>query len=84
VKEKIIDVLDNCNNIINSFSYFRYLFFFNLNNPVMSTIFRSEEMTLCQLFLQPDAAYSCISELGELGIVQFRDVCYFIYLLLID
>jgi V-type H+-transporting ATPase subunit a len=40
----------------------------------MSTIFRSEEMTLCQLFLQPDAAYSCISELGELGIVQFRDV----------
>jgi V-type H+-transporting ATPase subunit a len=31
-------------------------------------------MTLCQLFLQPDAVYSCISELGELGIVQFRDV----------
>ncbi len=31
-------------------------------------------MTLCQLFLQPDAAYSCIAELGELGIVQFRDV----------
>ncbi|CAF1687548.1 unnamed protein product, partial [Adineta ricciae] len=31
-------------------------------------------MTLCQLFLQPDAAYSCISELGELGIVQFRDL----------
>lgn len=43
----------------------------------MSTIFRSEEMTLCQLFLQPDAAYSCISELGELGIVQFRDVRLF-------
>lgn len=40
----------------------------------MATIFRSEEMSLCQLFLQPDAAYSCISELGELGIVQFRDV----------
>lgn len=31
-------------------------------------------MTLCQLFLQPDAAYSTIAELGELGIVQFRDV----------
>ncbi|CAF0821282.1 unnamed protein product [Rotaria sordida] len=31
-------------------------------------------MTLCQLFLQPDAAYACISELGELGIVQFRDL----------
>jgi V-type H+-transporting ATPase subunit a len=40
----------------------------------MATIFRSEEMTLCQLFLQPDQAYTCISELGELGIVQFRDV----------
>ncbi|CAF0953209.1 unnamed protein product [Adineta steineri] len=40
----------------------------------MTNIFRSEEMTLCQLYLQPDAAYSCISELGELGIVQFRDL----------
>ncbi len=40
----------------------------------MGTIFRSEEMSLCQLFLQPDAAYNCIAELGELGIVQFRDV----------
>ena len=27
-----------------------------------------------QLFLQSDAAYSCISELGELGLVQFRDL----------
>ncbi|CAF4078245.1 unnamed protein product [Rotaria sordida] len=40
----------------------------------MTTIFRSEQMTLCQLYLQPDAAYSCIAELGELGIVQFRDL----------
>ncbi len=40
----------------------------------MATIFRSEEMSLCQLFLQPDAAYASIAELGELGIVQFRDV----------
>jgi V-type H+-transporting ATPase subunit a len=40
----------------------------------MGTIFRSEEMSLCQLFLQPDSAYACIAELGELGIVQFRDV----------
>ena len=31
-------------------------------------------MTLCQLFLQPEAAYSCIAELGELAIAQFRDV----------
>ena len=27
-----------------------------------------------KLFLQSDAAYSCISELGELGLVQFRDL----------
>ena len=39
-----------------------------------SSVFRSEQMTLCQLFLQPDAAYSSISELGELSIVQFRDL----------
>lgn len=31
-------------------------------------------MTLCQLFLQSEAAYNSISELGELGLVQFRDV----------
>ncbi|KAG5882898.1 hypothetical protein JTB14_020166 [Gonioctena quinquepunctata] len=32
------------------------------------------EMTLCQLFLQSEAAYACVSELGELGLVQFRDL----------
>ncbi|CAH2071915.1 unnamed protein product, partial [Iphiclides podalirius] len=31
-------------------------------------------MTLCQLFLQSEAAYACVSELGELGLVQFRDL----------
>jgi V-type H+-transporting ATPase subunit a len=39
-----------------------------------SNQFRSEEMTLCQLFLQSEAAYTCVCELGELGLVQFRDV----------
>ena len=37
-------------------------------------LFRSEEMALCQLFLQSEAAYACVSELGELGLVQFRDL----------
>ncbi|KAK2181481.1 hypothetical protein NP493_396g01015 [Ridgeia piscesae] len=37
-------------------------------------LFRSEEMALCQLFLQSEAAYACISELGELGLAQFRDL----------
>lgn len=40
----------------------------------MGSLFRSEEMTLSQLFLQSEAAYACVSELGELGLVQFRDL----------
>ena len=31
-------------------------------------------MAMCQLFLQSEAAYACVSELGELGLVQFRDL----------
>ncbi|XP_008328252.1 V-type proton ATPase 116 kDa subunit a isoform X3 [Cynoglossus semilaevis] len=40
----------------------------------MGELFRSEEMTLGQLFLQSEAAYCCVSELGEIGMVQFRDL----------
>ena len=40
----------------------------------MDTLLRGEEMTLCQMFLQSEAAFACVSELGELGLVQFRDV----------
>ncbi|CAH1736034.1 unnamed protein product [Aphis gossypii] len=40
----------------------------------MGSLFRSEEMVLCQLFLPSEAVYSCLSELGELGLVQFRDL----------
>ena len=42
----------------------------------MGSLFRSEEMTLAQLFLQSEAAYACVRELGELGKVQFRDVSW--------
>lgn len=45
----------------------------------MGSLFRSEEMTLCQLFLQSEAAYACVSELGELGLVQFRDVSFLFF-----
>lgn len=31
-------------------------------------------MSLCQLFIQPEAAYQSVAELGEIGIAQFRDV----------
>ncbi|KAI8424155.1 hypothetical protein MSG28_002747 [Choristoneura fumiferana] len=40
----------------------------------MGAMFRSEEMALCQLFIQPEAAYTSVSELGEAGTVQFRDL----------
>ncbi|CAG2107104.1 unnamed protein product, partial [Medioppia subpectinata] len=40
----------------------------------MGTLLRSESMSLCQLFLQSEAAYNCVSELGELGLTQFRDL----------
>ncbi|VDM47557.1 unnamed protein product [Toxocara canis] len=40
----------------------------------MGSLYRSEEMCLAQLFLQTEAAYTCVAELGELGLVQFRDL----------
>lgn len=40
----------------------------------MGSMFRSEEMVLCQLFVQPEAAYVSMYELGEAGIAQFRDL----------
>ncbi|XP_047209948.1 T cell immune regulator 1, ATPase H+ transporting V0 subunit a3b [Girardinichthys multiradiatus] len=40
----------------------------------MGSMFRSEEVCLVQLFLQAGSAYNCVSELGELGMVEFRDL----------
>ncbi|KAM6930989.1 V-type proton ATPase 116 kDa subunit a [Xenentodon cancila] len=40
----------------------------------MGSLLRGEEMCLAQLFLQSGSAYDCISELGELGLVEFRDL----------
>lgn len=40
----------------------------------MGSLFRSEEVCLAQLFLQSASAYSCVSELGERGLLEFRDV----------
>ncbi|KAL1506096.1 hypothetical protein ABEB36_005524 [Hypothenemus hampei] len=40
----------------------------------MGTMFRSEQMALAQLFIQPEAAYFAVSEIGENGCVQFRDL----------
>lgn len=41
----------------------------------MSEVFRGEEIALCQIYFQAESTYSCVAQLGELGIVQFRDVC---------
>ncbi|XP_067632821.1 V-type proton ATPase 116 kDa subunit a1-like [Eurosta solidaginis] len=40
----------------------------------MGGMFRSEEMSLCQVFLAAEAAYNNMADLGELGCVQFRDL----------
>jgi V-type H+-transporting ATPase subunit a len=39
-----------------------------------SSLFRSEEMSLIQLYIPAEVAQPCVAELGELGKVQFRDV----------
>ncbi|KAF9539150.1 H(+)-transporting V0 sector ATPase subunit a [Mortierella hygrophila] len=39
-----------------------------------STLFRSEEMSLIQLYIPAEVAQPTVSELGELGLVQFRDL----------
>ena len=36
--------------------------------------FRSEEMSLIQLFVQSDAAHDTLHELGEIGAIQFKDL----------
>ena len=40
----------------------------------MGNMLRSERMSLCQIFIPSEAAYYVISELGEIGAVQFLDV----------
>jgi len=40
----------------------------------MGQLFRSEEMQLVQLFMSLEAARDTVDELGELGIIQFKDV----------
>ena len=37
-------------------------------------LFRSEQMQLVQLIIPAEAAHDTISYLGELGLLQFKDV----------
>jgi len=40
----------------------------------MGSLYRSETMCLVNIYLQSEAAFTCISELGERGLVQFSDL----------
>lgn len=42
--------------------------------PAMGSLFRGEPLCLAQLFLQSGSAYECLSEVGERGLAEFRDV----------
>ena len=48
------------------------------------SIFRSERMSLWQMILQNESVYNCVAALGELGIVEIRDVSYFYFFTLIN
>lgn len=41
----------------------------------MGDLWRSEPMQLVQLFVQIEAARDTVDELGQLGVIEFRDVC---------
>ncbi|XP_040567897.1 V-type proton ATPase 116 kDa subunit a 1 isoform X2 [Lepeophtheirus salmonis] len=45
----------------------------SLEHKMASSLFQSETMSKYQLFLQSESAYRCISELGEIGLVEFLD-----------
>lgn len=40
----------------------------------MGELWRSKEMTLVELAIQLDAAKDTVDELGEQGLIQFKDV----------
>ena len=40
----------------------------------MDSLLRGEDMALCQIYFQSQVTYQCMSHLGEMGLVQFRDV----------
>lgn len=40
----------------------------------MGDMFRSDRMTFCDIYLQPEAAFEILSNFGEMGCVQFTDV----------
>lgn len=45
-----------------------------MDKPETFAWFRSEPMSLCQLYLQTESVYHIVALLGEKGICQFRDL----------
>lgn len=82
LQNKNIFFLSPKNRVVASWSKLeeKYWFVFSFSDHLgpgcqaMGSMFRSEEVCLVQLFLQSGSAYNCVSELGELGLVEFRDV----------
>lgn len=40
----------------------------------MGCMLRSDMMTFCDIYLQPETAFEIVSQLGEMGCAQFVDV----------